>query len=330
MATYRAVMLTGKGGLDKLETVDLPLKEPGPGEVRIKVRASGAGATDIMMRTGYYPFRPPFPFVQGYEVVGDVDAVGEGVTGFRAGQRVCALTVSGGWGEYLVRSADDFVPVPEGFDDAEVVALILNYVTAYQAIHRCTPLKKGDTALVSGANGGCGTALLELLRDMGVRAIASASERHWDELRALGAEPIRAREPLDVLVREVAPEGVDAAFDVLGGSATAEHVRATKKGGTVVGYGFMAAKSTLASARGFASLFVGAPLSGRKGEFYGITKIYRKDKRPFKEDLPKLFELLAKRAIAPKIAARLPLLAGKEAQKMLMKGGVVGKIVLVT
>jgi NADPH2:quinone reductase len=328
MKTFRAVMLKGKGGLDRLETVELPLADPGPGELRVKVRASGAGSTDIMMRTGYYPYRPRFPFVQGYEVVGDVDAIGEGVEGFRVGQRVAALTVFGGWGEYLVRSADDFVPVPEGLDDADVVALILNYATAYQAIHRFTDLKKGDTALVSGANGGCGTALLELLREIGVRAIGSASERHWDDVRALGGEPIAARSrPLDVLVHAIAPDGVDAAFDVLGGAATAEHVRATKKGGTVVGYGFMAAKSALESARGFASLYA-APLAGRKGTFYGITRIYRKDKRPFKEDLPKLFELLGKRAIAPKIAARLPLLEGKEAQRMLEKGGVVGKIVL--
>jgi NADPH2:quinone reductase len=148
-------------------------------------------------------------------------------------------------------------------------------------------------------------------------------------MRALGAEPIASRaEPLDVLVRRIVPEGVDAAFDVLGGSRAAEHVRATKKGGTVVAYGFMAATTPLATVRGFASLFVGGKVSGRKPAFYGITRLYRKDKRPFREDLPKLFELLHRRAIAPKIAARLSLLEGKEAQRMLEAGGVVGKIVL--
>src|ERR1700733_3383062 len=144
--TYRAVLLQGKGGLDQLQEVELPLTAPKRGELRIKVRATGAGSTDVIMRTGYYPYRPPFPFSPGYEVVGDVDALGEGVTGFTVGQRVCALTVYGGAAEYLTREAEHFVPVPEGLDDAEVVALILNYITAYQMIHRFSELKAGGSA----------------------------------------------------------------------------------------------------------------------------------------------------------------------------------------
>jgi NADPH2:quinone reductase len=328
-STFRAVVLKGKGGLDQLESMDLPLTPPGRDEVRIRVRASGAGSTDSLMRTGYYPFRPPFPFVQGYEVVGDVDAIGEGVTGLAKGQSVCALTVYGAWGEYLVRSADDFVPVPDGLDDAEVIALILNYVTAYQAIHRVAEMRSGQTALVTGANGGVGTALLELLRLHGVRALGSASPKHFDHVRALGGEPIESRTaPLDDRVHAVLPGGVDAAFDGLGGSATRECIRATRRGGIVVGYGFMAAPTTLASVPGFFSIFVGSRFAGRRAAFYGITKLYRKDKRPFQEDMQKLFGLLAARKIEPKIAARLPLLAGKDAERMLEAGGVTGKIVL--
>src|SRR5437879_566003 len=141
--TYRAVVLKGKGGLDQLEVQALPLIEPGPGEVRVRVRAAGAGATDIIMRTGYYPFRPPFPFTPGYEVVGEVDARGEGVTGLAVGQRVCALTVHGAQAEIIVRGAGDLVAVPDGLDDADVIALILNYVTAYQMIHRAAAVRSG-------------------------------------------------------------------------------------------------------------------------------------------------------------------------------------------
>src|SRR5437870_13222989 len=125
--TYRAVVLKGKGGLDQLEVRELALPEPKAGEVRVRVRAAGAGATDIMMRTGHYSYRPPFPFTPGYEVVGEVDALGDGVTGLSKGQRVCALTVHGAQAEFLVRGAEHFVPVPDGLDDGEVVALILNY-----------------------------------------------------------------------------------------------------------------------------------------------------------------------------------------------------------
>jgi NADPH2:quinone reductase len=334
-ATYRAVVLKGKGGLDQLEVMQLPLPEPGPGEVRIRVRASGAGATDIIMRTGSYPYAPPFPFSPGYEVVGDVDALGAGVTGLAAGQRVCALTVYGGQAEFLVRDADHFVPVPDGLDDAEVVALILNYVTAYQMIHRTAAMTAGQTALVTGASGGVGSAALELLRLVGVRAIGSASPRNFDLVRELGATPIDSRgpRPLDEQVRAIQSGGVDVSFDGLGGPGTRACIRATRKRGQVVGYGFMAAQkngraSTLSALRGIATLYAGARLAGRRSTFYGITQRYRKDRRPFKEDLAKLFALLGERKIQPKIAARLPLLDGVKAQGMLEAGGVAGKIVL--
>jgi NADPH:quinone reductase len=329
MATYRAIQLKGKGGLDQLQQVEIPLERPKDGEIRIRVRASGAGFTDITKRTGYYPYRPAFPFVEGYEVVGDVDAMGPGVAGFVLGQRVCALTVYGAWAEYFTRSAEDFVPIPEGLDDAEVVALILNYVTAYQMIHRSAAMQPGQVALVTGANGGVGTALMELLRVHQIRALGLASRQHFDLIRSLGGEPIESRtRPVDIVVREVLPQGVDMTFDGLGGSGTRECIRATRKGGIVVGYGFMAARNPLATFRGFAALVLGARLVGRRGTFYGITALYRKDKRPFKEDLPKLFELLAARKIQPRIAVRLPLLAGREAERLLEQGGVAGKIVL--
>ena len=329
-STYQAVMLKGKGGLDQLEVVELPLEAPKAGELRVKIRAAGAGFTDITMRTGYYPYRPPFPFVQGYELVGEVDALGEGVTGFRLGQRVAALTVHGAYAGYIVREADHFVPVPDGLDDAEAVALILNYVTAYQMIHRSAKMTPGQTALVTGANGGVGTALLELLRLHGVKAVGAVSKKHFDLVRALGGEPIESRAaPLEELVHALHPDGVDVAFDGLGGKGTGECIRATKKGGMVVSYGFMGTLEggNLAAFRGFAALFVGAFFAGRRSSFYGITEIYRKDRKPLQEDLPKLFALLAARSITPRIAARLPLLAAAEAQRRLTAGGVVGKIV---
>jgi NADPH2:quinone reductase len=124
------------------------------------------------------------------------------------------------------------------------------------------------------------------------------------------------------------PAGVDVAFDGLGGPGTGECIRAVRQGGLVVGYGFMAAHGTIDTMRGMVSLFLGTRLAGRRGTFYGITQLYRKDKRPFKEDLPKLFQLLAARKIQPRIAARFPLLAGREAERLLEAGGVSGKIVL--
>lgn len=329
-ATYRAVQLVGKGGLEQLRDVDLPRVDPAPGEARVKVLATGVGYTDVLMRRGYYPYRPAFPFVPGYEVVGTVDAVGPGVTNVAPGQRVAALTVHGGYAEYLYRGADELVPVPDGLDPAEVAGVILNYVTAYQMIHRTAKLEPGQLALVTGANGGVGTALLELLRAHGVRAIGAASARSHDAVRALGATPIEGRAaPVDTGARAVAPDGVDAAFDGIGGATVGQCLRATKRGGILVSYGFTGTvDSNLAAARGALALFVGAPLQGRRSAFYGITQIYRKDPTTFREDLPKVLAMLADGRIRPRVE-RLPLLAGRAAQERLEAGGVTAKLVLV-
>ena len=140
---YRAIQLRGKGGLDQLRTIELPLDDPKPGELQIRVRAAGVGFTDITMRRSYDPYRPPFPFVPGYEVLGEVDTLGAGVIGFQKGQRACALTVHDAWAEYFTREADHFFPVPDGVHDGEAVALILNYVTAYQMIYRYGKMPPG-------------------------------------------------------------------------------------------------------------------------------------------------------------------------------------------
>lgn len=326
-------MLTKRGGPETLVPAELPLREPGPGEVRLTVRATGAGGTDITMRRGRYLFAPPLPFVPGYEVVAEVEALGAGVSGLRPGQRVAALVGHGGYAEKIVLPAGELVPVPEHLDDGDVVALILNYVTAYQAIHRVARLRPGQTALVNGANGGVGTALLDLLRALGARAIGAAAAAHHPLVRELGAIPVESRRaPFGEGVRAILPEGVDAAFDGLGGRFVREAVRATRRGGIVVGYGFSGTiragrPSRLAYARGMLSLLLEAPLAGRRGRLYGITLLYRRDPRPFREDLATLLGLLEAGEIRPRIAARLPLLAAREANELLERGGVQGKIV---
>ena len=330
--TYRALMLTRKGGpkvLDVMDVVDLPIQEPGPGQVRVRVRATGIGSTDFMVLGGSYRYGPKIPFVPGYEMAGVVDAVGRGVDGLRIGQRVAALTVYGGFGEILVRGAEHFVPVPDGVSDRDAAAVILNYVTAYQAIHRVARVKAGQTALVTAAAGGVGTAMLQLLRLAGVKTYGAASLGKHATVRALGAIPIDSRAGrLDRLVRAFEPDGVDLVFDGLGGPFISPCIGALRRRGHLVAYGFMASTGRLSTLAMFANILVGSRLRGRRGSFYGISALYQKNPKPLREDLPKIFALLAEGKIEPRIAKTFPLLGARDALALLATGAVEGKIVL--
>ncbi len=330
VAMYRAVILTKAGGPEALETGDLPVEPPGPGQLRVKVRAAGVGATDLMVLAGKYSFAPKIPLVPGYEIAGIVEAIGAGVTSFRIGQRVAALTVYGGFGELLVREAAHFVPVPDDVSDVQAAGVILNYVTAWQMIHRVAKVRAGQTALVTGAAGGVGTAALQLLRLAGVRAYGAASVGKHALVKKLGATPIDYRAGrIDQLVRALEPNGVDYAFDAIGGANIPLCTGATKRGGRVVGYGFMGAQHTLTIMAMFWNILIGAPLRGRRGTFYGISRLYRKDPKPLHEDLPKIFALVGAAKIDPLITLTLPLLEARQALTLLAAGNVQGKIVLV-
>jgi len=326
---YRAVMLTRKGGPEALKVVELPVETPGPGQLRVRIQAAGVGATDLIMLEGNYPFAPKIPFVPGYETVGVVDAIGAGVTGFEAGQRVAALTVYGGFAEYLVRESEHFVPVPIGVSDRDAAAVILNFVTAWQMIHRIAKVQPGQTALVTGAAGGVGTAALQLLRLVGVKTYGAASEGKHRTVRSLGATPIDYRKgPLDLLMRALEPVGVDYVFDAVGGSNIGLCIGALRRGGTLVGFGFVGAPGILSKLTMFSNIFIGARLRGRLGKFYGITALYRKDPKPFREDLLKIFSLLADQRIDPLVSRTFAILEAKQAIELLATGSVEGKIVL--
>jgi NADPH2:quinone reductase len=231
MATnYRALIIMKPGGPENLQCVELPMELPGRGQLRVRVRAAGVGATDFAMLAGNYAFAPKMPF--GYEIAGIVDAIGNGVAGFQVGQRVAALTVYGGFGEFLVREAEHFVPIPEAVSDVEAAAVILNYVTAWQMIHRVARVRPGQTALLTGAAGGVGTATLQLLRLAGLKTYGAASSAKHGTVRKLGATPLDYRAaPIDRLVRALEPQGVDYVFDAVGGANIGPRIGAARRGG---------------------------------------------------------------------------------------------------
>ena len=329
-ATYRAVMLMKPGGPEALQVVELPVEPPGPGQLRVRVRAAGVGATDLIVLAGKYRYAPKIPLVPGYEVAGVVEAIGDGVTGFEVGRRVAALTVHGAFAELVTREAEHFLPIPDDVSDRDAAAVILNYGTAWQMIYRVAKVKRGETALVTGASGGVGTAALQLLRLAGVKMYGAASASKHETLRSLGATPIDYRAgPIDQLIRAIEPNGVDYVFDAIGGANIGPCIGALRRGGTLVAFGFMAATTRLSQLAMFANIFLGARLRGRQGKFYGITMLYRKDPTQLREDLPKIFSLLGQKKIDPLVNHTFPLLDAGKALELLAAGSVEGKIVLI-
>ena len=194
------MVIARRGGPEVLTQVDELIPEPGPGQIRLRVLAAGVAFADVLMREGLYPGVPPFPFAPGYDAVGEIDAVGlDTAGGFVRGQRVAALTVLGGYARYLLVPADDCVPVPEGVDSASAVSVVLNYLTAYQMLHRVAAVTAGSRVLVHGAGGGAGSALVELAtlagctrlrhRVQGEARDADAAWRGADRLPQRGLRP---------------------------------------------------------------------------------------------------------------------------------------------
>lgn len=238
------VVLPGVVEPDGLQIRTRPLPAAGPGQAVVVVEASGVSFAEQQMRLGTYFDQPPFPFVPGYDLVGTVTAVGPEVDPQLVGTRVAALTKTGGWASAVLLDAADLTPVPAGVDPAEAETLVVSGITAWQMLHRSAHVRAGHTVLVHGANGSVGTNLVQLARHAGARVIGTAAPRHHDAVRALGAEPVDYGDPdLAARVRELAPDGVDAVFDHIGGPGIVDSWRLLAPGGTLVSYGSVSTKN---------------------------------------------------------------------------------------
>lgn len=224
--------------------------EPGAGQVRLTVEATGVSFAEQQMRRRRYYDQPPFPFVPGYDVVGIVAAVGAGVDPAALDHRYAAVTKTGGRSTDVVVDAGDLVPVPDGVDPAEAETLVVNGLTAWQMLHRVAEVRAGKTALVLGANGGVGTTLVQLARLADVRVVGTAAPRHHDAVCALAALPVDYRDPdVPARVREIAPDGVDAVFDHVGGPGIVDSYRLLAPKGTLVAYGSASTKDDPGSSK---------------------------------------------------------------------------------
>jgi NADPH:quinone reductase-like Zn-dependent oxidoreductase len=308
------------------------------GQVSVRVEASGVSFAEQQMRRAKYYDQPPFPFVPGYDLVGTVTAAGAGVDPAIVGTRVAALTKTGGWASDVLLDAADLVPVPDGVDPAEAETFVVNGITAWQMLHRIARVRSGQTILVHGANGGVGSTLVQLARIAGVEVIGTASPRHHDAVRALGATPVDYRDDVPARVRELAPAGVDAVFDHVGGPGIVDSYRLLAPRGTLVAYGTASTRDDAGSSR-LPVLQLFARLAwwnllpgGHRAQFFNIWAGKRRIEQfraRLREDLGAVLALLADGSLHAQVAARVPLDRVAEAMELAESRTVVGKVVLV-
>src|SRR5262247_2333888 len=260
---HARIIVTRYGGPDALQVLEEERPEPNAGEVRVRVLAAGVALPDVMAREGIHPETPPVPFTPGWDLVGVVDRLGDGVSGLEPGRAVAALPIHGAYAEFVCLPQDELVPVPRGLDAGEVVSLGLNYVTAYQMLHRSAKIKASQRVLIHGAAGGVGTALLQLGRLAGLEMYGTCSSRSAPAVSDLGGIPIDYRDQDFVEeIHRLTSEGVDVVFDGIGGAHIWRSRKALRPGGRVVAYGLTSSLrgGRLASGR-----------SGRRHRFRGIV-----------------------------------------------------------
>lgn len=355
----KRVVVDRFGAPEVLTVVEDEVPPPGPGEVRVRVLAAGVSFTDAQLRAGTYLGVPPPPFTPGYELVGDVEEVGPDCSRLAEGDRVASLTVWGAYAEKVCVREEDAVEVPQDLDPAEVVGLVLTYMTAYQLLHRMAQVKSGESVLVHGAAGRVGTAVLELGALAGVTLYGTASARDRPVVEKFGAVAIDYRND-DFLarVRALPGKGVDVVLDGLGGAVSLRSFRALRPGGRLVLYGHY---STLAQGRkswrawaewyaATAGLALWGALSPRRKVLaYRIQKLHegsqvvpvsRGRRAPlvgggprypewFREDLHVMLDLLRRGEIHPVVAERLPFSEARRAHELLPDTAAKGKLVLV-
>lgn len=306
----------------KLDTVDIP--EPGPGEVRVAVKAAALNFPDLLMSQGRYQFKPDLPFVQGMECAGIVDALGEGVEGFRIGDEVAGGAKTGAFAEFNILSASALRQKPKNFSFAEAASYGAAYITAYVALVRRGRLQAGETLLVHGASGGVGLAAVDLGKLYGATVIATSGSP--DKLLALkdyGADHVidvtgGFRERVKALTNG---RGADVIYDPVGGDVFDESVRCIAFDGRLLVVGFTSGR--IPSVKVNMPLIKGFSVVGVRAGEYG-----RRFPERGRENLEATWQLAEEGKTRPRIHAHLPLSEWRSAYEMMIKREIVGKVIL--
>jgi NADPH:quinone reductase-like Zn-dependent oxidoreductase len=340
----KALVQTGNGGPEVLQVQERPDPPVGAGEVRIAVKAAGINFADTMARLGLYPDAPKPPCVMGYEVAGEVESLGEGVSDFTVGDKVMAGTRFGGQAELVTVPADQVLPLPDRLSFEQGAAFPVNYGTAYAALIIMGSLREGDRVLIHAAAGGVGIAASQIARNVGAEIFGTASPSKHDAIRAQGvahAIDYRSQDFEAEAMRITGGEGIDLIIDALGPTSFRKDYRLLRSGGRLVMYGLSEAtkeggrdipaalkslaKMPLATIPWWKSL---ALMNENKGIFgLNMLKWWDREGSLDRATEPLMADLEAGR-LEPVVAEAFPFERAGEAHEFIAQRRNVGKVVL--
>ncbi|RNF33950.1 NADPH:quinone oxidoreductase family protein [Paracoccus methylarcula] len=319
------------GGPETLVMAELPEPEPKAGELRIRVRAAGLNFPDTLIIRDLYQVKPSRPFAPGGEVAGEIEAVGEGVSGFAPGDRVLALTGHGGFSTHVIAEAARVARIPDRMPFDEAACFIFTYATSHHALKDRAQIRTGETLLILGAAGGVGAAAIELAKAAGAKVIAAVSSKEKAEFcQELGADetiiyPLdmdrAAQKAFSDRIKALSDgNGVDVVYDAVGGDYAEPALRALAWKGRFLVVGFPAGIPKIPLNL---TLLKGSQIVG---VFWGAA--VRRDPRGHAENMAELFALYEKGQVKPRIHARYPLHQAAEALTLMQDRKVLGKVVL--
>jgi NADPH:quinone reductase-like Zn-dependent oxidoreductase len=336
----RALVITKHGPPEVLVVQQQPDPVPGPGEVRIAVKAAGINFADLMARVGLYADAPKTPCVVGYEVAGEVESLGPGVEGIAVGDRVMAGTRFGGYAELAVASVAGVLPLPEGWSFEEGASLPVVYATAYAALLRYGSLRAGERFLVQAAAGGVGIAATQIAKHVGAEIYGTASASKHDAIRGFGVQHAIDYRSKDFAaeVRRISGEKapLDLILDGIGGSSFKSGYSLLNAGGRMVCIGASAVmegeRRNIVKALGTVARmprFNPIKMMSQSRAVIGLNMLKVWDAHgQSPEDAAALAKLIADGAIRPVVAEAFPLERGRDAHRYMAERKNVGKVVL--
>jgi len=320
----KAIRIHSPGGPEVLTYEDIPMPEPKAGEARVKIDAIGVNFIDVYHRTGLYPMKTPFTL--GVEGAGIVDAVGDGVTEVKKGDRVAYAMIPGSYAEYAIVPATKLVPVPESVDTKTAAATMLQGMTAHYLTLSAYNLKKGDTALVHAAAGGVGLLLVQAAKMVGARVIGTVSTETKAELaRQAGADEIILYTQSDFLAEVktlTEGRGVNVVYDSVGATTFDKSLDCLRPRGYLVLFG---------QSSGPVAPFDPGKLAGKGSLFLTRPSLahYTLDRAELLERSGDLFSWIQSGKLKPRIEKVIPMKDAAEAQRQLEGRKTTGKIVLI-